>query len=76
MSEEAFREGLRGVVEKELGFKVERWSCYDSEGIVYGYPSQVEVDVVVHDEKILLIEITSHATVSYTHLTLPTTERV
>ena len=67
MSEEAFREGLRGVVEKELGFKVERWSCYDSEGIVYGYPSQVEVDVVVHDEKILLIEITSHAKVSDIH---------
>ena len=64
LSEEAFREGLRGVVEKELGFKVERWSYYDSEGIVYGYPSQVEVDVVIHDEKILLIEITSHAKVS------------
>lgn len=64
LSEEAFREGLRGIVEKELGFKVERWSYYDSEGIVYGYPSQVEVDVVVHDEKILLIEITSHAKVS------------
>jgi len=61
MSEKAFREGLRGVVEKELGFKVERWTAYDEEGRVFGFPSEVEVDVAVRDGKVILIEITSHA---------------
>jgi len=60
MSEEAFREGLKGILEKEFGVRVERWSCYDDLGLVYGYPSTVEVDIAVKDNKILLIEIASH----------------
>ncbi len=60
MSEEAFREGLNGILGKELGLKVEKWLHYDSEGDVYGYPSQVEVDVAVSDNRILLIEVPSH----------------
>jgi len=61
MSEKAFREGLRGVVEEELGLRVERWTAYDEEGRVFGFPSEVEVDVAVKDGKVILIEITSHA---------------
>jgi len=64
MSEEAFREGLRGVVEEELGLKVERWTTYDEEGRVFGYEAVVEVDVAVKDGKVILIEITSHARAS------------
>lgn len=60
MSEEAFRNGLRGILERELGFKVERWSHYDGDGLVYGYPSIVEVDVVIRDERLMLIEISSN----------------
>ncbi|RLI31891.1 hypothetical protein DRO51_02995, partial [Candidatus Bathyarchaeota archaeon] len=45
MSEEAFREGLKGLLEKEFKLKVERWTGFDGEGLVYGYPCQVEVDV-------------------------------
>jgi len=60
MAEEAFREGLRGVLEKEMGFKVERWRTYDETGKVFGYPSEVEVDVTVKDEKLILIEVSSH----------------
>ena len=61
MSEKAFREGLRGVVERELGLRVERWTAYDEEGKVFGFPSEVEVDVAVKDGRVILIEITSHA---------------
>jgi len=61
MTEKAFRDGLRGVVERELGLKVERWTTYDEEGRVFGFPSEVEVDVAVKDGKVILIEITSHA---------------
>jgi len=64
MTEAAFREGLRGVVEEELGLKVERWTAYDEEGKVFGFPSEVEVDVAVKDGKVILIEITSHARAS------------
>jgi len=60
MAEEAFREGLRGVLEKEMGVKVERWRTYDESGKVFGYPSEVEVDVTVKDEKLILIEVSSH----------------
>jgi len=60
MAEEAFREGLIGVLEKEMGFKVERWRTYDESGRVFGYPSEVEVDVTIKDEKLILIEVSSH----------------
>ncbi len=60
MTEEAFREGIKGLLEKELGLKVERWVGADSEGEVYGFPSQIEVDVSVHNGRIILIEVSSH----------------
>ncbi|WP_440059478.1 PD-(D/E)XK nuclease family protein [Thermogladius sp. 4427co] len=63
-SEEAFREGLKAIIEKELGLRVERWQGFDSRGVVYGYPSVVEVDVAISDEKIILVEIKSHASAS------------
>jgi hypothetical protein len=64
MSEEAFREGIKGLVEREFGFKVERWVKFDGEGFVYGYPSQVEVDVAIHDERLILMEVKSHVRAS------------
>ncbi len=59
MAEDAFREGLRGILEKELGLKVERWTTRDDEGFVYGYESEIEVDVAIKDGKTMLIEISS-----------------
>jgi hypothetical protein len=64
MAEDAFRESLRGLLEKELGFRIERWRAYDDMGIVFGYPSEVEVDVTVSDEKLILIEVSSHVRAS------------
>ncbi|MEM2238570.1 MAG: DUF3782 domain-containing protein [Candidatus Caldarchaeum sp.] len=60
MAESAFREGLRGILEKELGLVVERWTAYDEDGYVYGYPSAVDVDVAVKDGKTILVEVKSH----------------
>jgi len=60
MSERAFREGLKGLLEKELGLKVERWVRTDKEGRVFGYPGRVEVDVAVRDGRLVLVEIKSH----------------
>jgi len=64
MAEGAFRESLRGLLEREFGFKVESWRAYDEAGMVFGYPSEVEVDVAVSDEKLILIEVSSHVRAS------------
>jgi hypothetical protein len=64
MAEDAFRERLRGLLEKEFGFKVERWRVYDNAGIVFGYPSEVEVNIAVSDGKLILIEVSSHVRAS------------
>ncbi|RDD52841.1 MAG: DUF3782 domain-containing protein [Candidatus Korarchaeota archaeon NZ13-K] len=64
MAEEAFREGLRGVLERELGLRVERWSSHDEAGEVFGYPSEVEVDIVVKDGRLILVEVSSHVRAS------------
>jgi hypothetical protein len=60
MAESAFRESLRGLLEKELGYRVEKWTVFDEGGKVYGYPSVVDVDVTVSDGKLILIEVSSH----------------
>jgi hypothetical protein len=59
MAEDAFREGLRGILEKEFGVKVERWITIDEEGLVYGFKSVIEVDIAIKDGKTMLIEISS-----------------
>jgi len=64
MAESAFRESLKGLLEKELGFRIESWRAYDETGIVFGYPSEVEVDITVSDEKLILIEVSSHVRAS------------
>ena len=64
MSEEGFREGMRAVLEKEFGAKVEKWVARDNEGLVFDRPVIVDVDVVVRDEKVTLIEVRSHVGLS------------
>ena len=59
LAEKAFREGLRGLVEKVFGGRVERWSHYDEEGFVFGHPSIVEADLIVRDRKHILVEVKS-----------------
>mgnify|MGYP001770702498 CR=1 FL=1 len=58
LSEDAFREGVRELL-REAGYVVEKWLHYDGDGYVYGYPSEVELDVVVKDGIVMAVEITS-----------------
>ena len=60
VAEEAFREGLKGLLEKEMKLKVEKWVRRDEEGRVFGYPSTVEVDAALHDGDVILVEVKSH----------------
>jgi len=57
-SEDAFRSGVRELL-KDAGYAVDRWVYYDDRGYVYGYPSEVELDVIIRDRRTLAVEITS-----------------
>ena len=57
-SEEAFREAMKGILERILGTAmVERWTYFDSEGEVFGHPAQVEVDLLIRDGVHVLVEV-------------------
>jgi Uncharacterized conserved protein containing a coiled-coil domain len=57
-SEDAFRSGVRELL-KDAGYAVDRWVYYDDKGYVYGYPSEVELDIIIRDGRALAVEITS-----------------
>ena len=59
IAEDAFREGMRGIIEEFFGGRVERWIYRDEEGFVFGHPSVVEVDVVVRDRAHVLVKVKS-----------------
>lgn len=60
LTEESFREGIRALIEREFGWKVEKWVKFDSEGLVFKRPATIEVDLAISDGKVILIEIKSH----------------
>jgi len=56
-TEDAFREAVKYLVEDLLKeYEVRRWIYYDSEGLVFGHPSVVEVDVLIKDGEHILVE--------------------
>lgn len=60
LSENAFRHAMRYVVEEVFGVaRVEKWVYRDGEGFVYGYPSIIEVDLIVRDGEHILVEVKS-----------------
>ncbi|MBI5184504.1 MAG: DUF3782 domain-containing protein [Nitrospinae bacterium] len=58
MTESSFRNAMEGIL-SEVGFKAERFIAKDKKGTVFGYPAEVELDVVVKNGKTLVIEIKS-----------------
>ena len=58
VAEDVFRQGVAEIL-SEAGWNVLREVLLDKEGYVYGYPSPIEIDVVVKDGKVILVEITS-----------------
>jgi hypothetical protein len=60
ISEEAFREAMKHVVEEIFGVaRVSKWRWLDQEGLVYGHPALVEVDVLIRDKEHVLLEVKS-----------------
>ena len=59
VAEDVFRKGLVDLLLAETGWKVDREFLFDREGYVYGYPSDIEIDVVVKDGKVIIVELTA-----------------
>jgi hypothetical protein len=58
-SEAAFRNARAGILEKSFGVEVLNVSEYDDEGVVFGRPEQVELDVIIQNGLLLLCELKS-----------------
>ncbi len=37
-------------------YKVSKWRYFDSEGLVYGHSSKIDVDILISDDKHVIIE--------------------
>jgi hypothetical protein len=66
-TEEAFRDGIRTIVE-EVGFTTERFLTWDAGGEVFGHPEQVELDLVIQNGKVIAVEIKSSLDRANTYL--------
>ncbi|NLV26834.1 MAG: DUF3782 domain-containing protein [Methanomicrobiales archaeon] len=55
-SKRSFRRGLATIL-SETGYEVFNYLVKDTEGFVFGHPSEIEIDVIVTGEKILVVEI-------------------
>lgn len=58
-SEASFRNALRGILGETFGVEVVHVNEYDDEGIVFGRPDQVELDLIIRDGTLILCEIKS-----------------
>lgn len=62
VTEEAFRGSIRYLVEDLLkAYTASKWIYFDSEGIVFGVPSVIGVDVLIRDREHILLEYKAYA---------------
>ena len=58
-SEATFRNALAGILEKSFAVEVINVTEYDDEGVVFGQPDQVELDVIIKNGVLILCELKS-----------------
>ncbi|OQX03761.1 MAG: hypothetical protein BWK80_54970 [Desulfobacteraceae bacterium IS3] len=58
-AEEAFRNGLKGILEDSFGVEVLNVTEFDDAGEVFGSPDQVELDIIIRNGVLILCEIKS-----------------
>lgn len=58
-AEEAFRNGLKGILEDSFGVEVLNITEFDDQGEVFGSPDQVEIDIIIKNSTLILCEIKS-----------------
>ena len=58
-SEHSFRDALQGILEKSFGVQVLHVNEFDDEGLVFGKPDQVEIDIIIKNGEVILCELKS-----------------
>jgi hypothetical protein len=58
-AESAFRNALAAILEQSFGVKVLNINEFDDEGMVFGRPDQVELDVIIKNGLLIICEIKS-----------------
>ena len=58
-SEKAFRDALAGILEQSFGVQVLNVNEYDDQGVVFGRPDQVELEVIIKNGLLLICELKS-----------------
>lgn len=58
-AESSFREAIKGILEESFPVKVIRYIGKDEEGIVFGRPDQIELDLIIKDGEVIVGEIKS-----------------
>ena len=58
-SERSFRNALAGILEKSFGVEVINVNEYDEQGVVFGRPDQIELDVIIKNGLLLICELKS-----------------
>lgn len=58
-SEASFRNGLKAILAESFGVEVLNLNEYDQDGMVFGRPDQVEIDVIIKNGVTILCEIKS-----------------
>lgn len=59
MTEQAFRGSVQALFADQPGVRIEHWRHHDVAGKVFGYPADVDMDIVVRNGALLLIEVKS-----------------
>jgi hypothetical protein len=58
-TEQAFRNALKGILEEFTGVEVLNVTEYDTAGVVFGKPDQIELDVIIKNGMLIIAEIKS-----------------
>ncbi len=58
-SEASFRNALKGILEQSFDVKVIRVNEFDDEGMVFGRPEQVELNLIIKNGMLIICEIKS-----------------
>lgn len=58
-TEQAFRNALKGILEKFAGVEVLNITEYDDAGVVFGRPDQIELDIIIKNGILIIVEIKS-----------------
>jgi hypothetical protein len=58
-SERSFRNALAGILEENFDVEVANINEYDEQGIVFGRPDQIELDIIIKNGLLLICELKS-----------------